>query len=36
MCDDMEVLNVKNWKELALKRKSWNELVEKSKTHKGL
>jgi hypothetical protein len=27
----MEVLNVKNWMELALKRKSWNDLVEKSK-----
>jgi hypothetical protein len=26
---------VNNWKELALKRKAWNDLAEKTKTHKG-
>jgi hypothetical protein len=33
---DMEVLNVKNWKELTRNRKEWNKLVEKTKTHPGL
>ena len=32
----MEVLKVKNWKELTRNRKEWNELVEKDKTHRGL
>jgi hypothetical protein len=32
----MGVLIVKNWKELALKRKVQNNLVEKAKTHKRL
>jgi hypothetical protein len=32
----MEVLKVKNWKELTRNRKEWNELVEKAKTHPGL
>jgi hypothetical protein len=30
---DMEVLKVKNWKELTRNRKEWNKLVEKAKTH---
>jgi hypothetical protein len=30
-----EVMNVKNWKELAVNRKVWNDLVEKSKPTKG-
>ena len=33
---DMEVLKVKNWKELTRNRKEWNKLVEKVKTHPGL
>ena len=33
---DMEVLKVKNWKELSRNRKEWNKLVEKAKTHPGL
>jgi hypothetical protein len=32
----MEVLKVKNWKELTRNRKEWNKLVEKAKTHPGL
>jgi len=35
-CNDMKEPNVTNWKELALKRKVWNELAEKAKTHKEL
>jgi hypothetical protein len=33
---DIEVLKVKNWKELTRNRKEWNNLVEKAKTHPGL
>jgi hypothetical protein len=33
---DMEVLKVKNWKELTGNRKEWNKLVEKAKTNPGL
>jgi hypothetical protein len=33
---DMEVLKVKNWKELTRNRKEWNGLVEKAKIHPGL
>jgi hypothetical protein len=29
------VSSVKNWKERVLKRKAWNDLVEKAKIHKG-
>jgi hypothetical protein len=36
VCNDMKVLRVKNWKELALNRKTWDDLVEKAKTHRGL
>jgi hypothetical protein len=35
VCDDLKVLKVKNWKELARDRKVWNGLSEKDKTHKG-
>jgi hypothetical protein len=35
-CSDLKVMNVNNWKELALNRKAWNDLVETAKTHKGL
>jgi flagellar biosynthesis chaperone FliJ len=30
----MEVLMVKNWKELTRNRKEWNKLVEKAKTRR--
>jgi hypothetical protein len=33
---DMQVLKVKNWKELIGNRKEWNNLVKKVKTHPGL
>jgi hypothetical protein len=33
---DIEVLKVKNWKELIRKRKEWNKLVEKAKIHPAL
>jgi hypothetical protein len=36
VCDDLKVLKVRNWKELAVDRKVWNNLSEKAKTHKGL
>jgi hypothetical protein len=32
----MEVLKVKNWKELTGNRKEWNKLVENAKTHPRL
>jgi hypothetical protein len=32
----MQVLKVKNWKELIGNRKEWNNLVEKTKTHPRL
>jgi hypothetical protein len=32
----MQVLKVKNWKDLTRKRKEWNKLVEKAKTHPEL
>jgi hypothetical protein len=36
VCDDLKVLKVRNWKELAMDRKVWNDLSDKAKTHKGL
>ena len=33
---DMEVLKVKNWKQMSRNRKEWNKLVEKAKTNPGL
>jgi hypothetical protein len=36
VCDDLKVLKVRNWKELAMDRKTWNDFSEKAKTHKGL
>jgi hypothetical protein len=33
---DMQVVKVKNWKELTRNRKEWNKLVEKTKTDLGL
>jgi hypothetical protein len=32
---DIQVLKVKNWKELIGNRMEWNNLVEKTKTHPG-
>jgi hypothetical protein len=32
----MDVLKVKNWKDLTRNRKEGNKLVEKAKTHTGL
>jgi hypothetical protein len=36
VCDDLKVLKVRNWKELAMDREAWSDLSEKAKTHKGL
>jgi hypothetical protein len=33
---DLKKLKVKNWKEVAKDRRTWRELAEKAKTHKGL
>jgi hypothetical protein len=35
VCDDLKVLKVRNWKELAKDRKVWNDLSEKPKPTKG-
>ena len=34
--EDLKKLEVKNWKETAKDRRSWRDLAEKAKTHKGL
>jgi hypothetical protein len=34
VCDDLKVLKVRNWKELATDRKVLNDLSKKTKTHK--
>jgi hypothetical protein len=34
--EDLKRLEVKNWKETAKDRRSWRDLTEKAKTHKGL
>jgi len=34
--EDLKKLKVKNWKETAKERKTWRDLAEKAKTHKGL
>ena len=34
--EDLKKLNVKNWKETAKDRRTWRDLDEKAKTHKGL
>jgi len=34
--EDLKKLKVKNWKETAEDRRSWRDLAEKAKTHKGL
>jgi len=33
---DLKKLKVKNWKETAKDRRTWKDLAEKAKTHKGL
>ena len=33
--EDLEKLKVKNWKEAAKDRRTWRDLAEKAKTHKG-
>jgi len=33
---DLKKLGVKNWKETAKDRRTWRNLAEKAKTHKGL
>jgi hypothetical protein len=34
--EDKKKLKVKNWKETATVRRTWRDLAEKAKTHKGL
>jgi len=34
--EDLKKLKVKNWKETAKDRRTWREMAEKAKTHKGL
>jgi len=34
--EDLKKLKVKNWKETAKDRRTWRDLAEKTKTHKGL
>jgi hypothetical protein len=34
--EDLKKLKVKNWKETAKDRRTWRDLAEKEKTHKGL
>jgi hypothetical protein len=34
--NDIKVINMNNWKELALNRKVGNDVVEKAKTHMGI
>jgi len=33
--EDLKKLKVKNWKEAAKDRRTWRDLAEKAKTHKG-
>jgi len=34
--EDLKKMKVKNWKEAAKDRRTWRDLAEKAKTHKGL
>jgi hypothetical protein len=34
--EDLKKLEVKNWKKAAKHRRTWRDLAEKAKTHKGL
>jgi hypothetical protein len=33
--EDLKMLKVKYWKEIAKDRRTWRNLTEKAKTHKG-
>jgi hypothetical protein len=33
--EDLKKLKVKNWKKIAKDRRTWRDLAEKAKTHKG-
>jgi uncharacterized coiled-coil protein SlyX len=34
--EELKKMKVKNWKQTAKNRRTWRDLVEKMKTHKGL
>ena len=34
--EGLKKMKVKNWKEIAKDRRTWRDLAEKAKTHKGL
>jgi len=34
--EDLKKLKVKNWKEISKDGRTWRDLAEKAKTHKGL
>jgi len=34
--EDVKRLKIKNWKETAKDRRTWRDLAEKAKTHRGL
>ena len=34
--EDLKKLKIKNWRETAKDRRTWRDLAEKVKTHKGL
>jgi uncharacterized coiled-coil protein SlyX len=34
--EDLKKIKIKNWKETAKNKRTWRDLVEKAKTHKGL
>ena len=34
--EDLKKMKVKNWKETAKERRTWRDLAERAKTHKGL
>jgi len=36
LMEDLKKLKVKNWQETAKDRRTWRDLAEKAKTHKGL
>jgi hypothetical protein len=35
MCDDLKVMKVRNWKELAMDRNAWSDILRKPKLTKG-
>jgi hypothetical protein len=35
MCDDLKVMKVRNWKELAMDRNAWSDILKKPKLTKG-